>query len=516
MKKESMIAGCIIIIFLVLQSVPVQAQRARLNYRGGERITLTDGRTIRGIISKFEKQKVYVATTRRGSTLIQRGETGPGVVVIRIDKISRIDWRGRDDDLKKRIDKAVEQYFSGDSLYEKQTVFGNLEGERIKTTYDDPFFGSQSETEKNLRAKLGYSYIMKREREFNGYYLEGRLFYDYNKSLDEKSSFVLSGVSDFEDASADTSAPTGGTVDLMSIAASYSDYGIAGYKHYLNYTPYFAFGELQMAYDYRVAAQSGIGNDVPNTRLFFGFGWGRVFNIAESSRAKTIEKELLDNRIIRRPFSRPVQKEVEEIFKRSSNPQVQTRELFQTLRNRRYIRREPTLEQSFNILQTIEDSFSYRLEGLEIKGGLLSHVLHQVDDETTTENEEPFDPTMDIAFYVRYYKPIGKSMQFEEEGTLLYHIVPSPTVFVLFSNTTFDYKYSKEVFIGAYNLLVYINNSDPDTNIVLDEIGAKLTYYIAEQVSVSTKVYHQIMKISDGLEFSQNQSGARISTEYTF
>jgi len=106
------------------------------DYKGGETIKLTDGTTVRGVISKFENQKVYIATTPRGATAIQRGETGPGVVVVDISKISLIEWEGRDDRLKKRVQESLEAVQSGEYKYEKKTILGNTDPDFSTFQYD--------------------------------------------------------------------------------------------------------------------------------------------------------------------------------------------------------------------------------------------------------------------------------------------------------------------------------------------------------------------------------------------
>lgn len=519
MKKLFLIAGFLFVSVLIINPVYGQAKGASLSTQGGEKITLTDGTSVSGIITRFKDLKIYVATSRQGSTLIERGEQGPGVVVIKVSQVASIDWRGRNDDIKKRVDKAVSEYFSGESMYVKKYLFGNAEGNKTKFEMPDYDY-TYSET--TLKAKFGYGYTMWKERERDGYYIQGTTNFDYDKSLEEKKlSLQVGGVTNFEDVNQEEATEsTGDTsgmsdIDWLGVATAFSNYAIGGYKYYMSGTPYFGFGEVQVGYDYRVASAEDTGNTLPDVRLYCGFGWGRVFNIAETTRAKTIEKELMNNNIISKPLSRPVQQEIENIFERSNNAGLQTQEVFQVLRNRGYINREPSLEQSFAVMQKIEDSFAYRLEGIEVKAGLLSHVVHQGDDLMTKDEEGTIDPTVDMAFYLKWYKPIGNAMQFQEEAILLQHVIPSPMSTMLFSNTTFDYKLSKELLMGAYNLLIYTKTSEPEITIFLDEIGGKLTYYIAEYVTVSAKLYRQAIGITyESMDITMEQTGMRVGFEY--
>jgi hypothetical protein len=521
MKKALALAACAAALSLMLQPVSSLAQK-RL---GGENIRLINGISVSGIIMKFENQQLYVALNQQGATLIQRGQAGPGVMVIELSRVAAIEWEGRDDALKKRVETALRELQSDESVYQKITLFGDINTAvwETKTKYDYPGFPTSS-TEKDsaFQLKIGPSYQYRRERQKDGYYIEARSYFDYDNTYAKKDrfSFAVTGINRFQKAQTGTESGTG--LDPMSAtgaATSITDYSIGGYKYYLGGTHYFAVGETQIGYDYRKASGEG-GNDVPDLRFFFGAGWGKIFNIAGQTRAKTVEKTLMDDKVINRPFTRQMQKEIESLFERTDNPGVQTREIFQLLRARGFIAKEPTLEQSFGVMQMIEDSFSYRMEGLEAKGGLLTHMLRQADDISTTEKEKAFDPTLDIAGYVRYYKPFARSLQFTEEGILIQHTVPSPTSTIAFSNTALDWKYSRELFLTAYNLLVLMAiDFDKDRITAVEEVGLRGVFYLAEKVSINARLYFQYFNIEYPeyyFEYSTWQLGFVTGAEYTF
>jgi hypothetical protein len=216
-----------------------------------------------------------------------------------------------------------------------------------------------------------------------------------------------------------------------------------------------------------------------------------------------------------------MQREIETTFDQTNNPAVQTREILQLLKNRGYVAKEPTLEQSFAVLQLIEDSFAYRLEGLEMKWGILSHFVHQADNTLTEDKEGKIDPSLDLACYLRYYKPISKEIQFSQEGVLVHHMVPSPAMTTIFSNTTLDDKLDKNILVSGYNLLILmIQDYDPDNKVMMDEIGCKGVYYLAEKVSINTKIYAQYLTFGmeiggSSSDFKYQQIGFTSGIEYT-
>ena len=74
--------------------------------------------------------------------------------------------------------------------------------------------------------------------------------------------------------------------------------------------------------------------------------------------------------------------------------------------------------------------------------------------------------------------------------------------------------------VTAYNLLVLmIYKYDTGNKIMIDEIGCKGVYYLAERVSINTKIYAQYMKLGldvggVSLDFKYQQIGFTSGIEY--
>ena len=235
---------------------------------------------------RFEDEVLYMATTPQAELIINRGgKTGPGVVAIFIGDVTNIEWLGRSDAVQERVDEAIKSYGAIDSKFEKITALGEVKA----TAWEmDPGQGAQSQENKTFLLRAGPRYELKREREADGYYVEGELLFEYDsekKGSDGKEAkfdIIVKGPGTTKKVVRLANAPQSQIMNL--ITGNIPDVAKGGYKYYLMGTPFFVFGEGQTKYDYRTA-ESKAGNGVPDFWILAGGGWGRILSIAEATRA---------------------------------------------------------------------------------------------------------------------------------------------------------------------------------------------------------------------------------------
>jgi len=481
-----------------LQATEGQAAAGVPAEQGGQVVSLLDGTTIRGVIVRFEGQSVLIATTPAGETLIMRGQTsGPGVRAVNIEDVTDVDWGVRDDELQARMDQAMEEYASDDSLYSKFSIFAEFETQ--VTVEDDDGSGG-------LKMKFGPRLIQKREREHDGYYIEGQLEFEFDKptsmewddvdKAEDLLTFGIAGASE-GDFGGDSSSQT------QSLITSYlPDYARYGHKIYLGGSHAFIFGELQLAYDFKTAHGAGEG---PDLGALVGAGYGRVLSIAEATRALTIQKALMDAGTIERKFTRFVQRQIEAIFEQVDSPQQQTKAIIELLQKRGYFKGQPGYEESMLVLQVIEDSFARRLEGIEVKAGFLNDIGDQRHKDWVNYNGT-------LALFMEYYKPVSDKTQLTEQVVFLQIVHPEPRVTVISNNLSVDFKASEALLLTFYDTAALINVPDILTAIN-NIVGLRLNYYVAEHVSVVVDA--QVLESYEA-ESETNYFDAKLSAKLEF
>ena len=397
--------------------------------QAGETIEMLNGDTIRGRILRLDDNCLVVAKTAADEKDIRAGRIKG--LRLSLDNVLFVEWHGRSDDFTAKIDKYLEASMAGTTFFQDMDFEVKFKAGKVK------------DQDATYNGNLGVKYIHRNDTEKFGYEFMGSVFLNSDSNrADNKFSFSLQ-----DEYNSDDSFATG------------------VYKRYLKGDT-FVFGGGKFKFNYQL-------HDRPGSRALGGAGYGRIYNIASKKKMEAVETFMMDAGLLKRKFSIKMKRALTAIFDTSANPQQLTRRIASLLKrfNMLVNGRELGIDQAFEIVQIIEDSFKERLDGLELRG------YTELDLITANEGESN---QMSMSGMMRWYKPISDKIQFVQLNTF-YMGFTGAKVISFASNNELTYLVNEKFAVGVTDQFGL--NLKPTTDLT-NSLQGVATYFVSEQIDL--------------------------------
>ena len=377
--------------------------------------------------------------------------------------------------------------------FRRLVFFGNLDA--TKTT------GTGGATDVQIEA--GPSYVYRSDKGEWGYYLQSvvKLTMAVNSADPDPApralNLSLSGPLDIF-GNTDTPSSGGGSDTSSGTTSSPSQtlgqfvgsFATAGVKRYMSpISEYFAFAELQVAWDTALGDKNGRGGDnasyTPDARILVGPGLGRIVNLASQLRVRALEADLTALNLLRAPFTPEIRLRLAAIYDAESDPLLAGRRALDLLGQAGLLTAAPNFDETMKVVSTAQNALRFRLRGMELKAGALLPAMQSKQTEAQNGGKSP----LVTALQALYTVPYTDQMQITAQGGLSYQTTPSATS-ILNALMRVDRKYSSTFQVAVYGGFTYVDqskSSDMPASSLFQVRGVGQTnYYVADNATWQT------------------------------
>jgi hypothetical protein len=344
------------------------------------------------------------------------------------------------------------------TTFERIVLFGNLDATKR----------SAESSSTNVRVEVGPSYVHRRDEDEWGYYLEGVLTarLEMNDAdADPKPRALNVAVSGPIDIFGNTETPSSPSQEAAqsgtetgTAAASPSEslgrlvgtFAKAGVKRYLSPTSeYFAFAELQVAWDSALGDENGDGGEdasyVPDARLLVGPGVGRIVNLSSRMRVRALEADLTTLGLIKAPLTAELRAQLALVYEAESDPLTAARAALDLLVKAGLLTAFPSFDDTMRVVTTATNALRFRLKGFEVKAGGLVPMLQSANSKAQNNDETPIIG----ALQVLYTHPYSDQIQITGQAGASYQTTPTSTA-ILTGLLRVDRKFTQFFQASAY------------------------------------------------------------------